>query len=795
MMECNHFDYFSENDGDMPMQDFEMPDHLPLLPVRDTVVFPHMVLPLFVGRPASLAAVKEAMEQNRMIFLAAQKTLGEEQPDKDDIYRVGTAAMIMRMVKLNDGRVKILVQGLAKGRIEEFRREEPFFEVQVTAIAEPEFAELPLEVEALMRTVQNQLVQLQAISNALAPEVMVVVENIEDPGGLADLVVGNLSLKIHHAQELLEVFDPVERLQQVNDLLNKELELASMQNRIQSQAKEEMGKTQREYFLREQLRAIQEELGDTDAKTADLAELKQKIDDASMPEEALTEASKQLRRLEGMPAEAAEYSMLRTYLEWLAELPWQKTTRDNLDLHKARRILDEDHYSLDKVKERILEFLAVRKLKKKLKGPVLCFVGPPGVGKTSLGKSIARALGRKFVRVSLGGLRDEAEIRGHRRTYVGALPGRIIQGMKQAGTSNPVFMLDELDKVGGADFRGDPSAALLELLDPEQNHAFSDHYINLPFDLSNVMFIATANIMDPIPSALKDRLEVLRLAGYSGEEKLAIAERFLIPRQLDDNGLKQGDVRFSRSALQRMIREFTAEAGLRNLEREIGSVCRKVARRLAEGRKGPVTITRGNLERYLGPPRYLAEDKLGENEVGVATGLAWTERGGEILHVEVTTMQGAAKLILTGQLGDVMKESAQAALSYARSHAEELGIDPGFAERLDIHIHVPAGAIPKDGPSAGVTMATALVSALSGRRVDREVAMTGEITLRGKVLPVGGIKEKVLAALRAGITTVVIPRQNEKDLVEIPAALRRKVTFVAVDNMRQVLDRALEADA
>lgn len=792
MMECNDFDYFSEDDGDMPMQDFEMPEHLPLLPVRDTVVFPHMVLPLFVGRPASLAAVKEAMEQNRMIFLAAQKTLGEEQPDQDDIYRVGTAAMIMRMVKLSDGRVKILVQGLVKGRIEEFRRAEPFFEVQVTPITEPEFTELPLEVEALMRTVQNQLAQLQAISNALAPEVMVVVENIEDPGGLADLVVGNLNLKIHHAQELLEVFDPVERLQQVNDLLNKELELASMQNRIQSQAKEEMGKTQRDYFLREQLRAIQEELGDADAKTVDLAELKQKIDHASLPEEALNEATKQLRRLEGMPAEAAEYSMLRTYLEWLAELPWQKTTRDNLDLHKARRILDEDHYSLDKVKERILEFLAVRKLKKKLKGPVLCFVGPPGVGKTSLGRSIARALGRKFVRVSLGGLRDEAEIRGHRRTYVGALPGRIIQGMKQAGTSNPVFMLDELDKVGGADFRGDPSAALLELLDPEQNHAFSDHYINLPFDLSNVMFIATANIMDPIPSALKDRLEVLRLAGYSGEEKLAIAERFLIPRQLDDNGLKPGDVRFSRSALQRMIREFTAEAGLRNLEREIGSVCRKVARRLAEGRKGAVTITRGNLERYLGPPRYLAEDKLGENEIGVATGLAWTERGGEILHVEVTTMQGAAKLILTGQLGEVMKESAQAALSYARSHAEELGIDPGFAERLDIHIHVPAGAIPKDGPSAGVTMATALVSALGGRRVDREVAMTGEITLRGKVLPVGGIKEKVLAALRAGITTVVIPRQNEKDLVEIPVALRRKVTFAAVDNMRQVLDRALE---
>ena len=787
------FNDFSEDTRDMPLQDFEMPEQLPLLPVRDTVVFPHMVLPLFVGRPASLAAIKQAMEENRLIFLVAQKTLGKEDPGKGDIYRTGTVATIMRMVKLNDGRVKILVQGLAKARIEEYLREDPFFEVKIEVLEEREFTELPLEVEALMRAVQNQLTQLQAISNALSPEVMVVVDNIEDPGGLADLVVGHLSLKISQSQELLEVSDPVERLAQINDLLNKELELITMQNRIQLQAKEEISKTQREYFLREQLRAIQEELGGTDAKTDDLAELEQKLQDGKLPDEAMTEATKQLRRLEGMQAEAAEYSMLRTYLEWLADLPWQKTTRDNLDLHKARLILDEDHYSLDKVKERILEFLAVRKLKKKLKGPVLCFVGPPGVGKTSLGKSIARALGRKFVRVSLGGLRDEAEIRGHRRTYVGALPGRIIQGMKQAGTNNPVFMLDELDKVGGADFRGDPSAALLELLDPEQNHAFSDHYINLPFDLSNVMFIATANIMDTIPSALKDRLEVMRLAGYSGEEKLAIAERFLLPRQIDDNGLKGKDVRFSRSALQRMIREYTAEAGLRNLEREIGSICRKVAYRQAEGRKGLVTVTRTNLERFLGPARYLAEDKLGENEVGVATGLAWTERGGEILHVEVTTMQGAAKLILTGQLGDVMKESAQAALSYARSHAEELGVDPGFAERLDIHVHVPAGAIPKDGPSAGVTMATALVSALSGRPVDREVAMTGEITVRGKVLPVGGLKEKVLAAVRAGISIVVIPRQNEKDLVEIPAALRRKMTFVPVENMSQVLERALES--
>ncbi len=775
-----------------PYQEFDVPRQLPLLPVRDTVVFPHMILPLYVGRQQSVAAVNAALEGDRLIFLAAQKEVGEEEPAPEEIYRVGTVAMIMRMIKLADGRIKILVQGQAKGRIEKFIAEEPFFNVLVEPVFEPRFEELPLEVEALMRAVRDQLMQLQAMSSMFAPEVMVVVDNIEDPGGLADLVASSIHLKISHAQELMEVFDPVERLQQINDLLNKELELVSVQTRIQKQAKEEMSKTQREYFLREQLRAIQSELGEADAKAEDLLELRGKLKQADLPENVLDEAVKQLRRLETMPAEAAEYSMLRTYLEWLAELPWQRSTRDNLDLHKARRILDEDHYDLDKVKERILEFLAVRKLKKKLKGPVLCFVGPPGVGKTSLGKSIARALGRKFVRVSLGGLRDEAEIRGHRRTYVGALPGRIIQGMKQAGTNNPVFMLDELDKVGGADFRGDPSAALLELLDPEQNHAFSDHYINLPFDLSNVLFIATANVMDPIPSALKDRLEVLRLAGYTTEEKQAIARRFLVPRQLETNGLMAKELRFSQNALHKIITEYTAEAGLRNLERELGSICRKVARRFAEDRRSPVLVTRNSVAGYLGPLRFFAEDKLGESEAGLATGLAWTERGGEILHVEATTMQGKGQLSLTGQLGEVMKESAQAALSYARAHAKELDIDPGFIERLDVHIHVPAGAIPKDGPSAGVTMATALVSALSGRRVDKNVAMTGEVTLRGKVLPVGGLKEKVLAAVRAGIETVIIPRQNEKDLVEIPPALRRKVSFVAAESMAQVLAAALE---
>ncbi|MEZ4600929.1 MAG: endopeptidase La [Syntrophotaleaceae bacterium] len=777
------------------LKDIDVPSQLPLLPVRDTVVFPHMILPLYVGRPQSLAAVRDALEKDRLIFLATQKEIGDEQPSPEDIYRIGSVAMIMRMIKLKDGRVKILVQGLSKARITGFQQQEPFFAVSVKPIREPHFEELPLEVEALMRAVRDQVLQLQALSNLLSPEVLVVLDNIEDPGGLADLVASSIHLRIEQAQELLEIIDPCERLQEINDLLNKELELVSVQTRIQMQAKEEMGKTQREYFLREQLRAIQAELGESDAKSEDLAELREKLRDASLPETVQEEATKQMRRLENMPAEAAEYSMLRTYLEWLAELPWQKATTDNLDLREARRILDEDHHNLEKVKERILEFLAVRKLKNELKGPVLCLVGPPGVGKTSLGKSIARALGRKFVRVSLGGLRDEAEIRGHRRTYVGALPGRIIQGMKQAGTNNPVFMLDELDKVGGADFRGDPSSALLELLDPEQNHAFSDHYINLPFDLSNVMFIATANIMDPVPSALKDRLEVLRLAGYTNEEKLAIAQRFLVPRQLEASGLNEGDLKFSPQALERIIVEYTSEAGLRNLERELGSICRKVALRFAENRRNPVQLTSGAVPKYLGPQRFFPEDKLRESEAGLATGLAWTERGGEILHVEVSTMPGKGRLNLTGQLGEVMKESAQAALSYARAHAGELGFDPDVVEKIDIHIHVPAGAIPKDGPSAGVTMATALISSLTGRRVDKNVAMTGEITLRGKVLPIGGLKEKALAAVRAGIETVVIPRLNEKDLVEIPPALRRKVSFISAESMAEVLKAALESEA
>jgi ATP-dependent Lon protease len=766
-------------------------EQLPLLPVRDVVVFPYMIVPLFVGRKKSMAAVEAALSADRIIFLASQKELVEEDPAPDDIYMTGTAAMIMRMLKLPDGRLKILVQGLAKGRIKQFLTTDPYFEVAIDPIAELPRDEVSLEVEAMMRTIRDQLSQMVSFGKTLQPEVMVALENVEDPGSMADLVASNIGLRLAEAQLVLETIEPLERLQKVQELLAKEVELTTVQNRIQSQAKEEMSRSQREYFLREQLRAIQAELGEADSRAEDIAELREKLNEAKPPEAIFKEVDKQLRKLESMHPEAGEYSILRTYLDWLVELPWSKATHDNLNLKKAKKVLDEDHYNLEKVKERILEHLAVRKLKKDMRGPVLCFVGPPGVGKTSLGKSIARALGREFVRISLGGVRDEAEIRGHRRTYIGALPGRIIQGMKQAGSNNPVFMLDELDKLG-ADFRGDPSSALLELLDPEQNHAFSDHYINLPFDLSNVLFIATANILDPVPPALQDRLEVLSLSGYTTEEKLSIAEQYLVPRQREANGLKPGDIRFSKPALQKLISGYTAESGLRNLEREIGSLCRKIARRFAEGKKQSILMTEAAVARLLGPPRYLPEEERLDNEVGVATGLAWTEVGGEILYVEVSVMKGKGDLTLTGHLGEVMKESAQAARSYARTHAEELGIDPGLFETRDIHVHVPAGAIPKDGPSAGVTMATALVSALSGRRVSKDVAMTGELTLRGKVLPIGGLKEKALAALRANIKTVIIPHRNEKDLTEIPRPLRNKIEFVLAKNVDDVLRVALE---
>jgi ATP-dependent Lon protease len=772
-------------------EELNIPDVLPLLPVRDVVVYPYMILPLFVGREISISAVDYALSKDRMIFLATQREVGDEEPTPEGIYQVGTVAMIMRMLKLPDGRVKILVQGLTKARVSEFVSEKPFYQVRIERVVEPAAPENTLEAEALIRTVKEELAKIVALGKAVSPEVMVIVENMQEPGSLADLVASNIGLKVEEAQGLLEVIDPLERLKRVNDFLNKESELLNMQARIQSAAKEEMGKSQREYYLREQLRAIQQELGETDARSEEIAELRKGIESAKMPPNVEKEALKQLGRLEQMHPDAAEAGMLRTFLDWMVEIPWGKATKDSLEINRASQILNEDHYFLEKVKERILEFLAVRKLKKKMKGPILCFVGPPGVGKTSLGKSIARAMGRKFVRISLGGVRDEAEIRGHRRTYVGALPGRIIQGLKQAGSNNPVFMLDELDKLG-SDFRGDPSSALLEVLDPEQNNSFSDHYINLPFDLSNVMFIATANQMDTIPGPLRDRMEVISLAGYTEEEKLGIAKRYLVPRQLKENGITEEIVTFSDEALRTIISKYTREAGLRNLEREIGTVCRKVARKVAEGAEKNFTINAQNVPKFLGPPKFLREDEMEKNEIGVVTGLAWTPVGGEVLFVEASVMKGKGGLTLTGQLGDVMKESVQAALSYIRARCAELQLPEDFYSSMDIHVHVPAGAIPKDGPSAGVTMATALVSALTRIPVKKEVAMTGEITLRGKVLPIGGLKEKILAAARLGVSTVVIPVQNVKDLEDVPKTILRKVKIVPAATIDEVLAVALE---
>jgi len=767
----------------------EIPNILPLLPIRDIVIYPYMMLPLFVGRDVSIRAVEESLSRDRLIFLVSQKNSAEENPNSADIHRVGTVASIMRMLKLADGRVKILVQGLSKGEVDTYLRERPYFEVKIRKVIEPTLSEVPIEVEALMRTAKEKIEQILNLKN-LPPEIVMVTDNIGDPGVLADLVASNLRLKNEESQAILEIFDPIERLKKVNELLSRELELSTMQARIQNQAKEEMSKTQRDYFLREQMKQIQQELGEGDDRAEEISELRKQIDKAKMQPEVKREADKQLRRLEQMHPESSEASLVRTYLDWLVELPWSKRTKDNLDLGKAKQVLDEDHYDLEKVKERILEYLAVNKLRRKIKGPILCFVGPPGVGKTSLGRSIARALERSFVRVSLGGVRDEAEMRGHRRTYVGALPGRIIQGVKQAGSNNPVFMLDEIDKVG-ADFRGDPSAALLEVLDPEQNHAFSDHYLNLPFDLSNVLFICTANLLDPVPPALADRMEVIQLSGYTNEEKLEIARKFLIPRQLEDNGISTKHLEFSNDALLRIIAEYTKEAGLRNLERELASICRKVARKVAEGKSDLIKLTRANIHSFLGAPKFLPEAEQEHHEIGVGTGLAWTSTGGEVLYVEASLSKGRGNLTLTGQLGDVMKESAQAAVSYARAHAKKLGIEEDFYQKLDIHIHVPAGAIPKDGPSAGITMATALISALTKRPVSRDVAMTGEITLRGRVLPIGGLKEKSLAAFRAGIKTVILPDRNEKDMDEIPKALRRKLHWVLANNMSDVLKTAL----
>jgi ATP-dependent Lon protease len=768
----------------------DIPDVLPLLPVRDVVIYSYMILPLMVGRERSIRAVDEALAEDRLIFLAAQKISTEEDPTPDNIYTVGTVAMVVKQLKLPDGRVKILVQGLAKARIASFLESREFFKVKIEKIPEPMAGPITIEVEALMRSIKENSEKILQLRGIISPDAVAILDSIEDPGRLADLVASNLKLRVEESQAILEVIDPVERLKKVNELLSKELELSAMQAKIQTQAKEEMGKTHREYFLREQLKAIQTELGEIDEKTKEIDEFREKIAKAKIPKEVEKEAEKQLSRLGQMHPDAAEASIIRTYLDWIVELPWSKGTRDKLDIKNAKTILDEDHYNLEKVKDRILEYLGVRKLNKQMKGPILCFVGPPGVGKTSLGRSIARALGRKFTRISLGGVRDEAEIRGHRRTYIGALPGRIIQGLKNAGSNNPVFMLDEIDKVG-ADFRGDPSAALLEVLDPEQNHAFSDHYLNVPFDLSKVMFITTANVGDTILPALRDRMEIIELSGYIDEEKLKIARQYLIPRQIKENGIREEDFNITDEAILGIINQYTREAGLRNLEREIANLCRKIARKIAEGEKKVPRITAKNLSKFLGVPRFLPDEEQRADEIGVATGLAWTPYGGDVLHIEATPMEGKGSLLLTGQLGDVMKESGQAALSYFRSRAARFGMKEKFYFSKDIHVHVPAGAIPKDGPSAGVTMATALVSALTGIPVRADVAMTGEITLRGRVLPIGGLREKSLAALRARIYTIIAPEQNAKDLDEIPRHIRRRLEFKFVKHMDEVLKLAL----
>jgi len=773
-----------------PPQNVEIPDQLPLLPVRDIVVFPYMVLPLFVGREMSIKAIEAALAGNRMIFLATQKALDVENPTPDDIHAIGTVGIIMRMLKLPDERIKILVQGLSKAKISGYIQTDPYYSVRIDKISETKPASSTLESEAVMRTVKEQIERIVSLGKVLIPDVMVVIENLEDPGRLADMIASNLGLKVEVTQSVLEITEPLKRLRQISEILAKEIEVLSMQQKIQAQAKGEMDKTQREYFLREQLKAIQKELGELDERAEEVAEFRKRVKDAKMPEKVLKETEKQLKRLEKMHPDTAESATVRTYLEWMVELPWSKKSKDNLDLRAANKVLNEDHYDLEKVKERILEYLAVRKLKEKMKGPILCFVGPPGVGKTSLGKSIARALGREFVRISLGGVRDEAEIRGHRRTYVGALPGRMIQGMKQAGTSNPVFMLDEIDKVG-MDFRGDPSAALLEVLDPEQNNTFTDHYLGVPFDLSEVMFITTANLIDPILPALRDRMEVIEIPGYTEEEKLGIAQRYLIPRQLNEHGITEKHVKIVEAAIRQIIIHYTREAGVRNLEREIANVMRKVAKKVAEGKGLGFPVNAGNLHKYLGVPKFVPESELEKDEIGVATGLAWTEAGGDVLYIEATVMKGKGALTLTGHLGDVMKESAQAALSYVRSREKTLGINPDMFTKQDLHIHVPAGAIPKDGPSAGITMATAIASAMAQVPTRRDLAMTGEITLRGRVLPIGGLKEKILAAKRARLTCVILPKRNKKDLDEIPKHILKGIQLVFADTMDDVMKVAL----
>jgi len=771
----------------------DVPADLAILPLRDTILFPHAILPLAVARESSVALVNEAVRERKVIGVVTQRDPAIDEPVESDLYRMGTLTHIHKMFKFPDGSLRLVVQGVQRFELLQVTQYRPFLQAKIELRREILSPEHEIEVQALAQSAQGLFQRVVELSPTLSDELQALAANIQDPSRLADFIAGSLqSLTTPQKQEMLEILDVRLRLDRINKVLVKDLEVLEVGNKIQSQVKTELQKNQREYYLREQMKAIQKELGEGDDQQREYGELREKIERAGMSEEAQKEALRELDRLTKMSPAAAEYTVTRTYLDWLVALPWAKRTEAEIDIHKAKDVLDNDHYDLEKVKERILEYLAVRKMKPDIKGPILCFVGPPGVGKTSLGRSIASSMGRKFHRISLGGMRDEAEIRGHRRTYIGALPGQIIQGLRRTETKNPVFMLDEVDKIG-ADFRGDPASALLEVLDPEQNNTFKDHYIDLPFDLSEVLFITTANVLDTIPPALRDRMEVIRLAGYIEEEKLHIARRHLIPRQLENHGMSPEAVAFGEEALKKLIREYTREAGLRNLEREIASIIRKVARRRAEGSTENVAVTPEKVEEFLGAP-YFMQEEMEERTLmpGVAIGLSWTAAGGDVLYIEASQMSGKKGLTLTGQLGEVMKESAQAALSWVRAHARQLGIEESFFERVDLHLHVPEGAIPKDGPSAGITLVTALVSLLTGRPVRPRVAMTGEMTLTGRVLPVGGIKEKVLAAHRMGIKEVLLPRRNEKAVKEdIPEDVRNDLRIQLVSSIEEVLEQAL----
>ncbi|MEV2440127.1 endopeptidase La [Paenibacillus larvae] len=761
---------------------------LPLLPLRGLLVYPSMVLHLDVGREKSVKALEKAMVDDSMILLCSQSEVNIEEPNTDDIYRIGTISKVRQMLKLPNGTIRVLVEGIMRAEVTEYMANDEFYEV--TAKELPEESGDDPEIDALMRTVLTQFEHYIQLSKKVTPETLAAVSDIDDAGRLADVISSHLPLKIKDKQEVLETIDVGKRLEKLLAILNNEREVLELERKISQRVKKQMEKTQKEYYLREQMKAIQKELGEKEGRAGEAQELRAKLEEKQVPEKVEDKIEKEIDRLEKMPSSSAEGSVVRNYIDWLLSLPWNQKTPDDLDNHKAEEILDADHYGLEKPKERVLEYLAVQKLVQKLKGPILCLVGPPGVGKTSIARSIARSMGREFVRISLGGVRDEAEIRGHRRTYVGAMPGRIIQGMKQAGSLNPVFLLDEIDKMS-MDFRGDPSAALLEVLDPEQNNTFSDHFIEIPFDLSNVMFITTANAVHNIPRPLLDRMEMLYIPGYTEIEKLEISRKYLLPKQRRDHGLQENQLTVGEDALMQIIRGYTREAGVRGLEQQLASVCRKAAKKIVSYPDLEVEVSKGDLDDYLGSPKFrynLAEE---QDQVGAVTGLAWTEVGGDTLTIEVTIMEGSGKLTLTGKLGDVMKESAQAAFSYSRSKAKELNIAPDFHEKYDIHIHIPEGAIPKDGPSAGISMCTALISALTQIPVSREVAMTGEITLRGRVLPIGGLKEKTLAAHRAGIRKVVIPKDNEKDIQDIPESVREELAFYPVSHMNEVLREAL----